>query len=289
MSEFNRMTVVAATEILSGFHSHSDMEVLAVEWGMAGRCSSSSKSARVADLARIACEEEIEVLTESGRVHLARALVEIAIRAPEHNRHSATWKKLIAGLRFDGFEVRTTQVEVDSGDPWQSGGAETTVELVRMLPSDVPELDFREAESEVTSLLDRHGFTVAKGHLTQAVSAFSRGEWSSANGELRNFYESYLNEIAAGLGYTGSSGDSKASRDYLGGLQPSFLLVDYNEWNPNNQKPQYVQGLMSRMHPHGGHPGLSEEEDATFRLQISLVTARLFLRRFHQRVTPSHE
>ena len=133
-------------------------------------------------------------------------------------------------------------------------------------------------------LLDRHGFSVAKGHLKQAVSAFGRGEWSSANGELRNFSESYLNEIASSLGCAGS-GDGKAKRDYLGRLQPPFLLADYNEWNANNQKPQYVQGLMSRMHPHGGHPGLSEEEDATFRLQISLVSARLFLRRFDQRVT----
>ena len=288
MSAFNRMTVVAAAEVISGFQSHSDMEVLEVQWGITGRCSASSKSARVADLARIACEEEIEVLTEGGQVHLSRALVEIAISAPKHMRRSQAWRRLVAGLRFDGFEVRTTQVEVDSDEYWQSGRTETTVELVQMLPSDAPELDFREAESEVTLLLDRHGFTVAKGHLKQAVSAFSRGEWSSANGELRNFYESYLNEIATSLGYTGS-GDGKARRDYLGSLQPPFLLADYNEWNSNNQKPQYVQGLMSRMHPHGGHPGLSEEEDATFRLQISLVTARLFLRRFDQRVRPSHE
>ena len=288
MSEFNRMTIVAATEVVSSFQSHSDMEVLEIQWGIAGRCSDSSKSARVADLSRIACDEEIEVLTEGGQVHLGRALVEIAISAPEHKRRSAAWKKLVAGLRFDGFEVRTAQVEVDLEDYYQRGRTEATIELVRMLPSDVPGLDFREAESEVRLLLDRHGFTVAKGHLKQAVSAFRRGEWSSANGELRNFYESYLNEIANGLGYAGS-GDSKARRDYLGCLQPPFLLVDYNEWNPNNQKPQFVQGLMSRMHPHGGHPGLSEEEDATFRLQISLVTARLFLRRLDQRVTPSHE
>ena len=281
MSEFNRMTVVAAAEVVSTFQSHSDMEVLEVQWGIAGRCSASSKSARVADWARIACEEEIKVLTEDGRVHLSHAVVEIAISAREHKRGSAAWKKLIAGLRFDGFEVRTTQAEDDSDGFWRSGQTGTTVELVRMLPSDVPGLNFREAESEVTSLLDRHGFTVAMGHMTQAVSAFSRGEWSSANGELRNFYESYLNEIATGLGYTGS-GDSKARRDYLGSLQPPFLLVDYNE-------PKFVQGLMSRMHPHGGHPGLSEEEDATFRLQISLVTARLFLRRFDQWVRPSHE
>ena len=288
MSEFNRMTIVAAAEVVASFQSHSDMEVLEVQWGIGGRCSNSSKSARVADWARIACDEDVEVLTESGYVHLSRALVGVAIAAPEYQRRAATWKKLVAGLRFDGFELRKAQAEVDSAFSWQSGRTETTVELFRMLPSDVPGLEFREAESEVTLLLDRHGFTIAKGHLAQAVSAFSRGEWSSANGELRNFLESYLNDIANRLGYAGG-GDSKARRDYLGSVQPPFLLADYNEWHPNNQKPQFIQGLMSRMHPHGGHPGLSEEEDATFRLQISLVTARLLLRRFDQRVTPTHE
>ena len=285
MSEFNRMTIVAAAQVVSGFHSHSDMEILEVQWGIEGVCRSSSKSARVADLAGIACDGDLDVLTEGGRVHLSRALVEIAISAPEYERSSPAWKKLVAGLRFDGFEVRTKQLEADTDDFWLDGVTDTTVELVRMLPSDIPDLDFRKAESEVAHLLDRYGFHIAKGHLAHAMSAFSRGEWSSANGELRNFYESYLNEIATGLGYTGG-GDSRARRDYLGSLQPPFLLVDYNEWNPNNQKPQYVQGLMSRMHPHGGHPGLSEEEDATFRLQISLVTARLFLRRYDQRVKP---
>jgi len=154
-----------------------------------------------------------------------------------------------------------------------------------MLPENITGMNFGEAEDEIGMLLSGCGFPVAKGHLNQALSAVERGEWSAANGELRNFYESYLNEIAAGLGYTGS-GDSKVKRDFLGNLQLPFLLADYNEWNANNQKPQFVQGLMSRLHPHGGHPGLSEEEDATFRIQISLVTARLFLRRYNHRMNP---
>ena len=175
MSEFNRMTVVAAAQVISSFRSHSDMEVLEVQWGIAGRCRASGKPVRVADWARIACEEEIEVFTEGGRVHLSRAMVEAAISAPEHMRHSAVWKKLVAGLRFDGFEVPTLQEEAESDIYWLSERTETTVQLVRMLPSDVPELDFREAESEVLLLLDQHGFIVAKGHLTQAISAFSAG------------------------------------------------------------------------------------------------------------------
>lgn len=282
MSEFNRMTVVAAAEVIGDFNSHSDMEILEVQWGIAGRCGATSKSARVASWARIAAEEDLQVLTESGQVHIARALVETAIRAPSRCQQSDAWKKLVAGLRFDGFELVESRTEIEPDNPWDAPEIKTTVDLVRMLPSDIPELDFREAESEVELLLERHGFTIAHGHLRQAISAFSRGEWAGANGALRNFYEGYLNEIAVALGYTGD-GNAKAKRDYLGNLQPPFLLTDYNEWNANNQKPQYVQGLMSRMHPHGGHPGLSEEEDATFRLQISLVTARLFLRRFDQR------
>ncbi|MEO1200358.1 MAG: hypothetical protein AAFX39_14185 [Pseudomonadota bacterium] len=285
MSAFNRMTVVAAAEVVSEFKSHSDMEVLEVQWGISGRCAGSSKSARVADLARIVAEEQIEVMTINGLLPIDRALVETAILAPPHARTSAAWKKLIAGLRFDGFEVVEEQTGTEPDRPWGQPTSETAMRLVRMLPSDIPELDFREAESEVKLLLDRHGFSVARAHLQRAVSAFSRGEWSSANGELRNFYESYLNEIAVALGCSNKD-DSKAKRDFLGaGLEPPFLLTDYNEWNANSQKPQYVQGLMSRMHPHGGHPGLSEEEDATFRLQIMLITARLFLRRYGQRKT----
>lgn len=283
MSEFNRMTIVAAAEVAADFNSHSDMEVLEVQWGIDGRCSASSKSARVASWAKLACDEEHTVMTENGRVSLERALVETAIAAPEARRGSELWNRLVAGLRFDGFEVMETEISVTSRFSWDGEATKKILTLVRMLPKDIPGLDFREAESEVVTLLDRSGFAVARGHLKQAVSAFQRGEWSSANGELRNFYESYLNEIAVALGYAGGD-DSKAKRDFLGAsVQPPFLLTDYNEWNANSQKPQYIQGLMSRMHPHGGHPGLSEEEDATFRLQITLITARLFLRRFCQR------
>jgi hypothetical protein len=279
MNTFNRMTIVAACEVVGDGNSHNDMEVLEAQLGISGRCSASSKSGRVAALARIAIDEDLEVTTENGRVPISRAVVEAALKVSERNRSEDSWAKLVSGLRFDGFEIIATEMEV----PSRFGSQTKTVHtLARMLPEDVPELDFREAESEVVQLLERHGFRVARGHLQLALSAFERGAWSSANGELRKLYESYLDEIAEKLGYQGRD-DSKAKRDFLGTVQPPFLLEDYNEWNSNNQKPQYIQGLMSRMHPHGGHPGLSEEEDATFRLQIMLVTARLLLRRFDQR------
>tara|TARA_R110002020_G_scaffold25225_6_gene82119 strand:+ start:3111 stop:3956 length:846 start_codon:yes stop_codon:yes gene_type:complete len=278
MSEFNRMTIVAAAEVISDTHSHSDIDVLEVQWGISDRGGGGSKPARVVSLSKAAIESEIQVYTESGIVNLRRALVETALKFSFRARNGHSWAKLKAGLRLDGFEV-IEPVQVEYG--YASNDANQSVQLVRMLPADAPELDMREAESEVVQLLRKRGFQVAHGHLTQAMSAFQRGEWSSANGALRNFFESYLNEIADLLGCDQSLG-SKEKRDFLGGLQPPFLLSEYNEWNLNTQKPQYVQGLMSRMHPHGGHPGLSEEEDATFRLQVNLITARLFLRRLDQ-------
>ena len=284
MTVFNPMTRVAASEVVADFKSHAEMELLEIQWGIDGHCETSSKLARAASWAKLAGDEERRVMSESGLVALERALVESAIASPKVRRNTAPWRKLLAALRFDGFEV----VEEEISETAKSifGVARTTeaLRLVRMLPENAPETDFREAGDEITAILKRINFNVARGHLSQAMSAFQRGEWSSANGELRNFTESYLDEIANALGYVGT-GDAKHRRDFLGAqADPPFLLSEYNEWHENTQKPQYVQGLMSRLHPHGGHPGLSEEEDATFRLQICLITARLLLRRFIHRM-----
>lgn len=274
------MTLVAAAEVISDTHSHNDIDVLEVQWGISDRGGGGSKSGRVVSLSKAAIDNAVQVYTENGLVEISRALVELALNFGLNPKAQQSWAKLKAGLRLDGFEV-IEPVEDRYSSPWGGGRAPQPAQLVRMLPADAPDLDMRQAENEVVLLLGKHGFRVAQGHLSQAMSAFQRGEWSSANGALRNFLESYLNEIAERLGCNPAL-DSRDKRDFLGNLQPPFLLSEYNEWNSNNQKPQYVQGLMSRMHPHGGHPGLSEEEDATFRLQINLITARLFLRRLDQ-------
>ncbi|UIJ82402.1 hypothetical protein [Rhizobium leguminosarum] len=276
MGEFNRMTVVAAAEVISDSYSHSDIDVLEVQWGIEDRGGGGSKSARVVSLSKAAMEGGPSVYTESGLVSLERAVIEKALANWSTAREKATWQKLKAGLRFDGFEI-VEPAELD--DMWGRHASDAPATLVRMLPTDVPELNMREAENEVVQLLKKHNLSTAERHLARAISAFQRGEWSGANGELRNFIESYFNEIAVLTGCDPTF-DSRQKRDYLGGgVAPPFLLADYNEWNPDGKKSPFVQALMSRMHPHGGHPGLSEEEDATFRLQINLVAARLFLRR----------
>ena len=220
MNEFHRMTIIASTEVISGFQSHSDIDVLEVHWGITGRCSDSCKSTRVADLSGIACGEDVEFRTESRQVHLSSALIEIQSSAGKHQQLLPTSRRLVAKLQIDMVEARTEPVDVDSDACWRTN---TAIQLVGMPPSYIREPDFRRTESEVMLSSDRHGFRVAKGHLKRAVSAISRGEWSSANGELRNLYECYLNDIATSSDYTDRV-DGKARQDYVGSLQRHFCL-----------------------------------------------------------------
>lgn len=280
MSEFNRMTIVAAVEVIAEFHSHDDMHVLEVQWDIDSNSPVSSKAARVASWAKKAVTEDIKVLTRTGEADLARALVELAITAPKNKRESDCWFKLVAGLKFDGFEI---QEVID--EEWNGWGQETeTYVLERMLPEDIPELNFGQSKSEVERLLDVNNLAVAKGHLQQGVSAFHRGDWAAANSQIRTFFESFLMEIAEKLGM--ESGHSlEGAIQFLGQkVDPLFFSSEYNEYSSDSNKQRYIRGLVQRLHPHGPHPGLSEIDDAIFRLQITMITARLLLRRLAARL-----
>ena len=76
----------------------------------------------------------------------------------------------------------------------------------------------------------------------------------------------------------------EARREALAKLQQPFLIVDLNEWG--NQGKNLVNGVFKRLHPQGAHPGLSDDEDSTFRLHMVILLGRLFLRRLDARLAP---
>jgi hypothetical protein len=288
MTSFNRLTIVAAVEVIAGFKAHSDMQILEVQWDIEQYVSTSSKSARIASWSKVATSLNPTVMTETGKMKLSHAVVELAVQAPEHVKSEQSWRRFVAGLRFDGFEIVTDRVPDPSGRQSIFGDGPREIEvavLMRMLPDDLPGLDFREADSEVDNLLRKHNLTVAAGHLEQATSAFQRGDWAASNAQLRTFYQDLLDRIAVKLGCDEARSDD-AKRTYLASESSGpFLLTQYNEWENDRGKPSFVLGLWARLHPQGSHPGLSEEDDCTFRLQVALITARLFLRRLDQRIS----
>lgn len=283
MSEFNNMTITSACSILVSYNTHSEMSLLEVEWGIDGRVSRSSKPQRAADLAAIAIREDIQVHTLNGQMSLARAMIECTLQAPDYKRSGIEWKKFVAGLLYDGFEIVETEIVRPARRSWMDGEIEIERTLNRLYPDDVPGLDFKDAENEIFVLLDRHDLSTSKGHLRQAIQNFTNGNWAAANGQMRTFFESYMVEIALRLDYSGKPDSARDVRAFLGKIEPPMLLVDFNEWNSNDQKPQFVSGMWARMHPEGSHPGLSEQDDCAFRLHLVLISARLFLRRFDRR------
>ena len=269
---------MAAAKILTEILNQTTFEELAVEWDLDGLSSGPSVRSKLTQVARVALENEHTVFTADGPQPLRLAMVEKAMRCSKQikSKHSDLWVELKTGLRFDSFEIVDEQFEAPEESLFGGPRYDTKLTLKRMLPEDVPELNFREAESELVSLLKKHKFEVPLGHLNQAFKNFSSGDWAAANGAMRAFYEGYLDEVANRIGYVGKD-DAYKRRKYLAQCSPPFLLEKYNEHI-------YVQNLMKRMHPEGSHPGLSEEDDCTFRLQITLISARLFIRRYDQRM-----
>jgi hypothetical protein len=158
-------------------------------------------------------------------------------------------------LRLDGFVI--------------TDGA-----LRRTLPASVK---LPEAENEIVRLLNKHGFAVAKGHLDQAFTAHATGHWASANAQIRNFLDGLLDAIAERI-------DPSAANMPSGQLRRTTLAAhgffsrELKEWDDNGLG--FINGLARRLNPQGSHPGLSDDDDSTFRLHTVLLTARLLLVRF---------
>jgi hypothetical protein len=150
----------------------------------------------------------------------------------------------------------------------------------RQLHRTLPEIvDLPAAQNEVDLLLTQYNLTVPVSHLAQAMDSHTRGNWAAANGQLRTFYESLFDEMAILVDPQNAppTQTGQARRQYLANLNPPFLSRDLNEWS--NDGKNFVNGVFKRLCPQGAHPGLSDEEDCTFRLHLVVLTARLFLRR----------
>ena len=119
------------------------------------------------------------------------------------------------------------------------------------LPTEFPVV---EQENQLISLLDKFGFSTAKGHYEQAIAAHSRGEWASANAQLRTFVQEFFDrtqDIVCPKSYF-SSNDRKIALAKAG-----FFLQKYNEYLFNGTG--FVEGFWKPLHPEGSHPGLSEQ------------------------------
>ena len=180
-------------------------------------------------------------------------------RREDVNEHQA--RALWNALERDGYNVDG------------SGRLQSMFPAIVSMPS---------AYDEVHSLLDQFLFSTSKAHLDEAVQCHGRGNWTAANGQIRTFMESLLDEIAISIDPSASTlATSFNRRQRLATVNPTFLQCSLGEWD--NDGRNFTNGVFKRLHANGPHPGISDEEDCTFRLHLVAIFARLLLRRLSAR------
>ena len=266
MPQYSRRTILAATDIV-GSWGHQAITRFLLEHALENGVGDGPCAARGTNLATYLLANPDALDQDGGNLTdtIVTVIVEGAMRqcihgypeAFDYNRFQLTYAGLNRGLERDGFTV-------EDGT------------LRRALPG---ALNLPEADDEVHALLNRYNFAVSRGHLDQGIAAHARGDWAAANGQFRPFIESLFDSIAERLnaGAPALPGTGYPRQVWLNQRNPPFFIAALNEWN--DQGTGFINGFYRRLHPAGAHPGLSDEDDSTFRLHMVLLVSRVLLRR----------
>jgi hypothetical protein len=268
MPQFSRRTILAATDVIA-LRSHAQIDRFLLEYGLEDAVAGYSKADKATALGRHLMRNP-EAVTDTGE-----NLTDVIVRALVADAISSCHGGYPAEFRFNEF--RQGYADLNRGLE-RDGFMVDTGQLRRTLP-DVIELP--QADDEVHALLNQYGFAMARGHLDQGIAAHAQGNWAAANAQFRPFIESLFDSIAEYLAQGAAlppAGNPR--RIWLANRNPPFLMADLNEWT--GQGTGFMEGFFRRLHPAGAHPGLSDEEDSTFRLHLVLLVARLLLRRLAQ-------
>ena len=148
--------------------------------------------------------------------------------------------RLLQFLRVDGFECRDGKLVPTAPEP----------------AALAPQL------SQLEHDLQGLGLSTAAEHYRQAHESFVASNWEAANGQIRSFMEDFLIEL-------GKRETSKERSDVpaaLQGLREKGFLDDA-EW-------QMLRGFWQGIQDKGPHRGLSDKQEALFRLHVATSIAR---------------
>jgi hypothetical protein len=148
----------------------------------------------------------------------------------------------------------------------EADGWEYDVDEDRLV-SAVPGVIVAEETSHLEQALTELGWTDAAGHYRQALEAFSRAEWAGANAQLRSLLEDLLPRIAEKV----AGNRPQEPRAAIDQLRSRGWLVE-GEYN-------LLRGCWELAQHRGSHPGLSDQDDARFRLILVASHCRFLVAR----------
>jgi hypothetical protein len=267
MAQFSRRTVLAASDIIGNW-SHQDIDRFLLEHALENVIPQRSRAQKGMAIARHLVEHPDAVNEDGANLTdtIVGAVVAGGIERSTHgypvrefhlDEFQNNYSALHRGLERDGFTL--------------DGGI-----LRRALPQ---ALALPAADDEVHALLNQYGLAVPLGHLDQGITAHAAGNWAAANAQFRAFMESLFDEIAAHINAVapGLPATGFPRQQWLAHRNPPFFITALNEWT--DQGTGFINGFYRRLHPAGAHPGLSDQDDSTFRLHMVLLVARMLLRR----------
>ncbi len=261
---FSRNTVLQIVKSLN-LQTHNDIDELALEYNIENIISGRYIKEKITSIAQYLIDNP--QLLGPGGANLQYEFLELAVKRhkkrPNFENPFETisfedkrYIKLINLLKKDGYTIEDGTIR-------------------QILPSQIPLVT---QENELENFLSKHRFIKAKGHYDQAIAAHGRGQWAAANAQLRTFVEELFNELQSRI-CPGNYSNSLEKKQAL--AKNGFFIKDYNEFLSNGTG--FVEGFWKRLHPSGSHPGLSEENDSTFRLHLVILVSHYFLSRFDEK------
>ena len=283
MSQFSRRTVLKAIRVLANALDQDDINYFLLELGQEVKVAVDSGS-------------------ELGRMNNLMDFVDLhpGYEVDNESIESVIVKKAVSmfpSIYWEELFPKLPDLSPSDLGHWEPRYVEGMIELTRTLQQDGYDLKDRslkpsfpidiglpEKKSDLAQLLETHGMITTKGHLDQALDAHAQGNWASANGQLRTFFESLIDQIVEKSDPNGRNRNMRHGiHSNLGKLASSnFLLEHLNEWSEDGRG--FVNGLIKLLHTEGSHPGLSDEYGSTFRLHIVLLTGMLLLQRYDRSV-----
>ena len=171
---------------------------------------------------------------------IEKVLLTPIYRAPETKQ---TEVQLLAALRIDGFDVSNGNLIPTTPAPVQLA----------------PEISWLESKLESSM------FDVSLKHYRQALDSFVAGNYEASNGQIRSFIEDLFIEIT-------KTATKKIHHDASAALQHlrNKGCIDDAQWN-------YLRYFWSEIQDNGPHHGLTDEEEALFRVHVATATGRYLL------------
>ena len=235
---FTRRTLARLVEAIADQFGHAQISNLFFEYSVDAHDPGTGSNKATRSL-------ELLRAIETGRAEIPadEALVELANGSLSNEYARLNHTALLASLAVDGYE-------------W---GGDGLVPAMPVPAQPAPQVSALEME------LDGHHLVVAATHYRQAIDNFVDGNCEAANGQLRSFLEALFQGVGVSNGAQANVGADAA---VLHLRRLGFL---------DDPECQFLRAFWAGVQDNGPHAGLTNKEEARFRLHAATAIARYIL------------